>query len=114
MLLEVQRALVTHGRMQDHAHEQLETGQLILSGTLPVMQLLAERVGALADLYVPTDKRPEFLNAIRRSVATAIRDLADTTGQTVQERDILSSVEDTREASAPAEQAAPTDATELP
>lgn len=114
VLLEVQRALVTHGRMQQHSHKQLEAGQLILSGTLPVMQHLAERVGALADTYVPVADRPAFLDAIRRSVATAIRDLATATDNKVQANDLALSLEEPTAGFTPAQPAPTPDPTELP
>jgi hypothetical protein len=84
VLLEVQRALVTHARMQQGAgHDQLKQGDLVLSGVLPVMQLLAERLTGLANTYVGADQRGAFLDALRRSVATAIRDLSTETGQAI-------------------------------
>ena len=84
VLLEVQRALVTHARMQQGAgHSQLKQGDLVLSGVLPVMQLLAERLTGLANTYVGADQRGAFLDALRRSVATAIRDLSTETGQAI-------------------------------
>jgi hypothetical protein len=84
VLLEVQRALVTHARMQSGAHRQLGQSELVLTGVLPVMQMLAERLTGLAGTYVPDAERGAFLDALRRSVATAIRDLSSATGEAIE------------------------------
>ena len=89
ILLEVQRALVTQHRMQGGAHKQLRTGQLILSGALPVMQQLAVQVTNLVSEHVHPTHQEAFLDALRRGVAEAIRGLSETTGENVDGYEVL-------------------------
>jgi len=84
ILLEVQRALVTQHRMQAGGHKQLSTSQLVLSGALPVMQHLAAHIQALSVRYLPPASREQFLDELRRTVASAIAELSEVTGENIE------------------------------
>ncbi len=83
VLLEVQRALVSYGRMQHTASRQLRAGEYVLAGALPVLHHLVEHVTTLIQTRLPAEKQTEFLDELRRGVARAISDLGEAVGEEV-------------------------------
>ncbi len=77
VLMEVQRALVSYGRMQHTAARQLRAGEYVLAGALPVLHHLVEHVTTLIHTRLPAEQQTEFLDELRRGVAKAIADLSD-------------------------------------
>ncbi len=84
VLMEVQRALVTHHRMQSTAHRQLAASELVLSGTLPIMQELTRQISGLVRRYLPADQQEGFLDEFRREVAGAVNALSSELGREVK------------------------------
>ena len=77
VLLEVQRALVAHGRMQARAAEPLRTADLILGATMPIMRELTEQVGELLTDRLAPAERDQAIDELRRRVARAISRLSE-------------------------------------
>ena len=77
VLMEVQRALVSYGRMQHTEARQLRAGEYVLAGALPVLHHLVEHVTTLIHTRLPAEQQTEFLDELRRGVAKAIADLSD-------------------------------------
>jgi hypothetical protein len=91
VLLEVQRALVSYGRMQQDAARQLRAGEYVLAGALPVMQHLADHITTLVHERLPPEQQGAFMDELRRGVARAIKELSEATGERVDARSVVSS-----------------------
>ena len=75
VLLEVQRALVSYGRMKHTSARQLRVGEYVLAGALPVLQQLVDHVTSLVHSRLPQAQQAAFLDELRRGVAKAITEL---------------------------------------
>ena len=85
VLIEVQRALVSYGRMQHTSARQLRAGEYVLAGALPVLHGLVEHVTSLIRSRLPAEQQTAFLDELRRGVAKAIADLSDRVEEPIPE-----------------------------